>query len=332
MIRSGPMTDSNLLEELKHALEHGDVQPAEVHQVLQDISSSQLIADSESANRFSRVLYYLGGAVVFLGLVFLLIQMWDSFATSMRILVTLGFGFGTYISGVLLTRQHRMGEASNAFFMISALMMPSGLVVAYWEFDIELSPEVISLEISSLLSLMYVISYLLFRVNVLLVASILFGTWLFFALTDYLPGEAPLYDSYEFTNYRLLATGLSFMALGHAFRGTSREILTGWLYGFGVVAFLGSALALGKWKPEQNLTWEIVYPGLVFGVLMLSVQFRSRVYLTFASLFLGVYLCKITAEYFPDSLGWPLAMVILGFLLMGIAWLAVSLSRRYLSG
>ena len=129
----------------------------------------------------------------------------------------------------------------------------------------------------------------------------------------------------------VLFAGLAYMLLGYSFVGSDREVLTGWLYTFGVFGFLGAAFALGEWKPNQSLFWEAIYPGLVFGIIFLSTHLKSRIFLIFGSLALGAYLSKITAEYFSDSLGWAFSLVIVGFLLMGVAYLAVRLNRRYVA-
>ena len=94
---------------------------------------------------------------------------------------------------------------------------------------------------------------------------------------------------------------------------------------------LGAGLALGEWKPHQNIFWESIYPGLIFGVIILSTQLKSKTFLIFGSLALGVYLTKITAEYFSDSLGWAFSLVVVGFLLMGVAYLAVRIKRQYIT-
>jgi len=63
----------------------------------------------------------------------------------------------------------------------------------------------------------------------------------------------------------------------------------------------------------------------------MSTHLKSRIFLIFGSLALGAYLTKITAEYFSDSLGWGFSLVVVGFLLMGVAYLAVRVNRRYVS-
>ena len=69
----------------------------------------------------------------------------------------------------------------------------------------------------------------------------------------------------------------------------------------------------------------------MFGVIFLSIHLQSKTFLVFGSLALGSYLTKITAEYFSDSLGWPFALVLVGLMLMGVAYLALQLKRRYLN-
>lgn len=47
------------------------------------------------------------------------------------------------------------------------------------------------------------------------------------------------------------------------------------------------------------------------------------------AIFIPGYLSGI--EYFKDSLGWPLALVISGMMLMGVGFLTFRLKRRYLN-
>jgi len=136
---------------------------------------------------------------------------------------------------------------------------------------------------------------------------------------------------WEFSAYRVLCAGLVYGFLGYAFKDTSQRALTGALYGFGAFYFLGAALALGDWNPHQNIFWELAFPGLVFGVMFLSVHLKSKAFLTFGSLYLMAYIMKITTEYFKDSLGWPLTLVVTGLGLIAIGYLHVNLKQRYLS-
>jgi hypothetical protein len=320
-----------LLQELASLVDSGELTESEVLEAIGAQQEPSVATGSNLTSRLSAVLYFIGGGVVFLGLVFLIAQEWRHFGTEMKIFVTLGSGIAAFVVGVLFSQQERLGAAGPAFFLISAMLIPTGLLVTYDEAGINVDQLSAQIQIASILFAVYLGAYSVIRKNVLLVFAFIFGSWLFFAITDYMVVGAPMIDDWSFINYRILFAGLAYMLLGYSFVGTDREDLTGWLYTFGVFGFLGAAFALGEWKPNQSLFWEAIYPGLVFGIIFLSTHLKSRIFLIFGSLALGAYLSKITAEYFSDSLGWAFSLVIVGFLLMGVAYLAVRLNRRYVA-
>lgn len=325
------MRRDELLDELRRQLAAGALRPAEVQQLLDLASGEDDASGATLAARLSVVLYYIGGGVVFLGMVFLIAQEWQRFGSALKIFVTLGSGIAAFVVGVLLSPQQKLGVAGPAFFLIAAMLLPAGMFVAYDEAGIDAGSLATQIQVSGVLSVVFVAAYLVFRRNVLLTFGIVFCTWFLLVLTNRLLGGAPVFDEYSFNAYRVLFAGLSYMFLGHAFADSEREVLSGWLYGIGVLGVLGAGLALGEWKPHQNAFWEAIYPGIVFGVLFLSARLRSKTFLVFGSLALGTYLTKITAEYFSDSLGWAFSLVLVGFMLMGVAYLAVRIKRGYMT-
>jgi len=278
----------------------------------------------------SHILYYIGGAVVFLGISVLIWQNWTSLNSATKILSTLGSGIASYIAAVFLSREERLDIVSRAFYFISALVMPMGLHVTFHIAGLDTGSYGVQSVVSGILLVTFILSYLTNRKTVFLIFNIIFGTWLFFSFTGFLIGGSPNFG-WEFSAYRVLCTGLAYALLGYYFTETSHRALTGALYGFGAFCFLGAALALGDWKPHQNWFWELVFPGLVFGVMFLSVYLRSKAFLTFGSLYLIAYIFKITSEYFAQSLGWPLVLVLTGLGLIAIGYLHFSLKRKYLS-
>lgn len=278
----------------------------------------------------AHILYYIGGAVVFLGISVLICQHWTALNSATKILSTLGSGIASYIAAVFLSREERFEFASRAFYFISALVMPLGLHVAFYVAGLDTGSYGAQSIISGILLATFILSYLANRKTVFALFNIIFGTWLFFSFISLLVGGRPDFN-WEFSAYRVLCAGLVYALLGYHFSETPRRALTGALYGIGVFCFLGAALALGDWKPHQNWFWELVFPGLVFGVMFLSVYLRSKAFLTFGSLYLIAYIFKITSEYFAQSLGWPLVLVLTGLGLIAIGYLYFSLKRRYLS-
>ena len=278
----------------------------------------------------SHILYYVGGAVVFLGISVLIWQHWTALNSATKILSTLGAGIASYIAAVFLSREERLEIASRAFYFISALVMPLGLHVTFHVAGLYTGSYGVQSVVSGILLVTFLLSYLANRKTVFALFNIIFGTWLFFSFTSFIVGGRPGFD-WEFSAYRVLCVGLMYGLLGYHYARTPYRALTGALYGFGVFCFLGAALALGDWKSHQNLFWELIFPGLVFAVMFLSVYLKSKAFLTFGSLYLIGYIFKITGEYFADSLGWPLVLVLAGLGLIAIGYLHFNLKRKYLS-
>jgi hypothetical protein len=178
------------------------------------------------------------------------------------------------------------------------------------------------------------LSYIISRKNVFTLFftlfSILFGTWLFFSLTNWMVYGLPSFNDWKFYMYRIFAAGIVYILMGYSFSKNERAPLSGFLYSFGILGILGSALALGEWKPNQNVFWELIYPGLIWGALFLSVHIKSKAFLTWGTIFLMVYILKITAEYFSTGLGWPLALVIAGLAMIGSGYISISIKNKYL--
>jgi hypothetical protein len=279
----------------------------------------------------AEILYYIGGAVVFLGIMILLGQNWSTLGVAAKVMATLGSGIAAYFVGVLFNRDARTEAAGSAFFLISALVTPIGLWVIFDEAGFNANSFGMQTWISGILLAVFVSSYFVFKKNIFTLFSIIFATWMFFSFTGFLVAGAPHFNDWKFYMYRTLAVSTAYMLIGYSFSKNERVSLCWFLYGFGVLGFLGAALALGEWKPNQNVFWELIYPGLVFGALFTSVHIKSKAFLTWGTIFLMAYILKITAEYFSTGLGWPLALVIAGLAMIGAGYMSFSLKKKYLS-
>ena len=326
--------NTELLKQLDSALASEELHIDDVLQIVGKYSSPQAAETNEKSSRLLQILSFIGGGIIFLGVAFWIGQEWRHFGSFAKIVSTLGISIGFFVSAVLLGKTEEQSTLSNVFFLLSALLMPLGLGVTYDELDLNLEPYPTATLIALILSGVFFAAYCLFKRNLLLFISIVFVTILFFVCSDWLVQDVPrlaFFDRGEhFTFYRLMAAGLSWICLGHAFMHSDKRSLTSWLYMFGSFTVLLTGLLLGDWKPNQSAFWEIVYPGLALGFVFLSVHLKSRSFLVFGALGFGAYLCKITAEYFSDSLGWPLALILMGMSLIAIAFAAVCIRNKHL--
>lgn len=278
----------------------------------------------------SEILYYIGGGIVFLGISILIAQNWSTLSFITKALTTLGTGIAAYFVGLLLSRDKKIEKVGLAFYLISALVMPLGLHVIFDNADFDISSYGSQSLISGIVFGVYLLSYIVFRKNIFTLFSIIFGTWFFFSLTSFLIADNPYFYDWKLYEYRVLVTGIVYILLGYSFSKTKHSLFSGFLYSFGILGFLGAALALGGWKPEQNIFWELVFPVLVFGALFMSVHIKSKAFLIWGTLFLMAYILKITSEYFSSGLGWPFTLVLAGLAMIGVGYMSFSIRRKYI--
>lgn len=323
------MDKQQLLGELRALAAAGQVSKEEVLGALETG-----MAGNNSTPRslsISEILYYVGGGIIFMGIAILLGQNWDSLDSFLRIFVTLGSCAAAFIVAALLYRYEQLSKVSQAFFLIFGLLSPLGIGVTFNEAGLDLGSEGVMLGLSAILTAALFAAFWFYRQTILMFFGIVFATWVFHFIVALLVGNSLTYSNEaKVWQYQLLAVGLVYMLLGYHLRQTKQKSLTGVLYGFGCIMFLGSSMALGGWSPNQNIFWELIYPLLVFGIIFLSVYTKSKAFLVFGTLFLIGYILKLTGEFFTEGLGWPLALVLAGLLIMVVGYFAVKINRQYL--
>ena len=324
------MDNQTLLKEITDASRQKIVTKDEV---ITAYEAGQPAADTSMHKKIglTDIMYYIGGAIVVLGIGILVFQNWERLNAPVQILVTLGTAIAAYVVGVLFNRYPNLTGPSMAFFLISSLLLPLGLYITLDKAGVDINTAGTAVFVSALMLAVFLASYFIFKKSLFTLFAIVAGTSLFFALVGWIvESNHFLYDS-KISEYEFLVTGLVYMLLGYYFSLGVQEKLSGVLYGFGSLSFLGAALALQGFSPSQNAFWELVFPLLVFGIIILSVWLKSKTFLVFGSLFLIGYIFKLAGEYFQENLGWPLALVLAGLIIIGISFYAVRISKKYLS-
>jgi len=80
----------------------------------------------------------------------------------------------------------------------------------------------------------------------------------------------------------------------------------------------------------QNTPFELVYLGFAAMLIFISTLVRSRSLLMVGTLAMLVYIGYYTAKHFANTVGWPIALVIIGIALIGMSALAVRINNKYI--
>lgn len=275
----------------------------------------------------TNILYFIGGLIVILGIALLVMENWFLMTTPVKIITTLGFGLLSYIAGVILYREERFGAVSNAFHFIAAMIIPLGLAVLFNESGLTFYANFNQTIMSGIILLFYSVNTWVFRKKLFTLFTIIYATWFFISLTNLLY-EDFLYYNFDYLVYRIFLVGITYICFGYYLTSTTQRSLSDILYGYGVLFVLGAALYLGKWSPGQNIFWELTFPVLVALVIYGSVLLQRKVFLVFGTLYLMVYILKITNEYFSGTFGWPISLVICGLMMIGAGYLSFSVNSR----
>ncbi|HAO64368.1 TPA: hypothetical protein DCQ44_00095 [Candidatus Taylorbacteria bacterium] len=275
----------------------------------------------------SQVLSSIGGLVICIGIIVLIVQHWNDMSSFLRILVSLGVALAAYAVAVLFWHYQNLKATSSVIFAVSLVLLPVGLLVTINEiFGInDILP--VQIIVSSICFIIALISLFLYKRNLFIVASVAFGTWLYFVvLTQLLDSSGSILSNSDIYAYITMFAGLAYVLMGYSFDkvDTSRKHLSNWLYRLGLVAILISGLVIGG-------IWDVLYIGLVFAVIMLSVYVKNRTFLWLGGIFLMVYIIKITSQYFSEGLGWPFALVLAGIMLIAVGFFTSYIARKYIS-
>lgn len=322
------MNKEELLQALAEKINTGEISRHEVsHRLNLDTPRAPHRSEegTKGASHFSvtKMLYVLGAAIVIIGIVIFVAQVWDDMGSFGRIAVTLGLGLLIAAQGSMLLKQKPKDNIGAIFHVIGGILIPDGAVVMLHElgFDsVSLWPVAIAFGV-------------IFAFYLLLNAVHKHPVLTFFAIANgtafvYLFVEAMASPHQDWYAYLTMAIGASYLLLAHAFREGWNKKLLGALHCLGSGGFLAAAFS----QVNDSVAWQFLYFLIVLGGLLVSVYMKSRSILAMSTLFLIAHVSYITSEYFADSLGWPISLVVLGFMFIALGYASVEINRKYIKG
>ena len=323
------MNKETLLQELSTKIHNSEISREEVMSRL-NIPSTTQKEDGKDIKKFShfsitKILYILGAAIVVIGVIIFIVQVWEDIGSFSRILITLGLGLLITAIGSVLLKQKREDNIGMIFHFIGGLLIPGGAIVTLHEFNVEivsLWPFAITFGV---IFAFYLLLNTIHKHAILTFFTIANGTAFIYLLFGAMIDDL-LYRQQDLYAYLTMIIGVSYLLLGYAFRDGWNKKLIEVLYFLGIIGVLGAAFS----QVFDSAFWESLYLFIVLGGLFLSVYMKSRIILVMSTLFLVAYISYITSEYFADSLGWPISLIILGFIFIGLGYASITINKKYI--
>ncbi len=290
------------------------------------------LQSSKKKSHFSvtKTLYAIGSIIVIIGILFFVQQIWGSIGSFGRIAITLGLGLAITFSGLALSRGQVGRSIDSVFYLIGGVLVPLGIAVTAFELEIT-DPWMLAFT-SGLVFVFYLVLNFVDKNTVLTLFSIFYGTSTSYSILTAVGfgnsfSNIPMDGLYNLYHYLTIAIGTSYLFLAHSFASTWNKRLVNFLRFFGVLGILWSTFLL---QDYDSLLSILSYSLVVAGLFFLAAYMKSRLILILSSLFLIAHIWNLTRKYFADSIGWPLTLILMGLIVIGIGFVSVTINKKYI--
>lgn len=273
------------------------------------------IAESQSGGLLQRVMIYIGGAFIFMGICVYIGMIWDDLDALSRVIISLGSGFVAFILGLFCLGDNRYIKASTPLFLIAAALEPTGLFVFMDEY-LPHTGDVIKAAcvVFAFMTIQQGIAFSATRRTSLLFFSLLFFYAFLSVFMDWVNIGAPQGP---------FILGISGLMVSWGLSRTNHTSISPFYYFWASLITAAAAFDIFK-----NSSFDVLLIGVSAGLIYLSTITASRTVLTIGVLSLLAFLGYFTDEYFKNIVGWPIALIIMGLIMMGISVFAVKLGMK----
>ena len=308
-------TRAEALEQITDLIREHRLSREELVALYNNQTTARGVKNEETGSFLQRVLIYIGGVFVFMGLCVYIGMIWDDLGSLARVVISLGSGFVAFLIGLFAMGDPKFTRAATPLFLIAAALEPTGLFVFMDEY-LPKSGEVAK-------AATFVFAFMTIQMSVAFALSqrtaLLFFTTFFF--------YAALYSIMSWFNFDApegpMVLGLSGLITAWSISRTSHGAIAPFFY------FISATLtAAASFDMFGNSPYDSLLIGVSAALIYLSTLAASRTLLTVGVISLLAYLGYYTDEYFADMVSWPVALIVMGLLMMGISVFAVKLGKK----
>lgn len=286
------------------------------HLTLDEIGAhlTQTALKDRSSAWLSRLMGYLGAVFVFGGLALYIGMIWNDLNSLARVIITFGPGVVAFMLGIVTLKDERFARASTPLFFKAAVLQPVGMFVFLDEYASGDDTQLAAMVVFGILAVQFLVCFLIFQRT----------TLLFFGYLFWNASVGILMDRCEVPEDPMgIGLSLSILIVAWSIDRTKHKPIAAFWYFMGGVGLLWSVF-----QSVENSQWDIIMLPVSIGLMWVSVRMHSRTMLLVGTFGLLGFLTYYTDEYFKDITGWPIALMMMGFLLVGISYMAVRLSQK----
>lgn len=311
---------------------------------------------------------YLGAIFILAGISTYIGTFWDSMGSVMRVVVTLGVGYILLIILVSALHEKKSPGLILMLTLASVFMMTGGWFVLIEEiFPDSDNWRLATLSVFGIMAIHQGLLFAKYRRTILAFTALFFVYGFMHTGLDML-GVPMKYiaivlgtslflvgTALEKTSHRVLVEPALLIGIGWLNGGLFEHITTitsaNWAslitglcvisaaYGFqkaeqhqrlaSIGYFIGSIMAYsGLFDLVQNTSFELLYLAVTASVLYICLVLQSPALLLTTVIAMLSFIGYYSAEYFANSLGWPITLVLMGVAFLGVGTVALNVKRR----
>lgn len=264
----------------------------------------------------SRLFSYIGGTLIFSGLCVFVSMFWGDFPSFFRVLITFGTGVCLFIAAMCCARHPARQTMVTPLILASAMFQPGGLLVLFDEYGSGGDWRYAVLIISGVMLFQYAMAFVSVKREALASLALFFGGIFVATASD-------LLDIRD--NLTAMAIGISYLCLANALNEKVSVRHSGFWYMVGALLLMG-----GFYDVVDGSLFEVTFPGLCALLVYLSIVVKSRSLLTVSTLGLIIYIGDYAYDMFANNGLFPLALIAVGGVFMGLGSLAMRLDRKFI--
>lgn len=313
-------------------------EPAEASAMTQPISVESPAKDEAKPKNgvgVIEILFYLAGIILFAALMTMVTQLGEN-ALASKLVVSVGAGLMFWTGAYVLAKQAVQNDTKqgliNSMLLTGSLSVIAGVFIATIELlgdgNDEPSSALIYAAILAALGAAHAAFDRLLRNPILAVFGlILFVASFPTAITGILADAGMPPDVWGLV--AIITGGL--LAFGGRILASSAEGREDYKGSFESIAgfiILASIYTLG-FNSYYPVFWQLILPFTIYTAFFISIKRRSKQFLLTGSLFLVLFLITISFKYF-QGLGAAFSLVLSAFSILGTAFVASNINKKYL--
>ncbi|MEM7182539.1 MAG: hypothetical protein AAF518_16620 [Spirochaetota bacterium] len=345
-----------------------DIAIDDIEAALKSDSADEFAHSQDKGGVAKTLFSYLGGIFIFAGISTYVTLFWHDMNLFMRVFVTLGIGYILLFVLVSTLYEKKYPKLITPLTLLSAVFMTGGWFVFFEEIaPIADEEEYVILIILGIQALHQAAIFTKYRETVLVLTSIIFWygflnvalvlaemPLVYIAITLgaslFLVGNALEKTTHRALSAATLLVACCWLNVG-LFDLIVLRISHEWaavivgvslmLTAFGLqqsrryprlisMGFLGGSVLLysALFALIENSPYEILFIGLTVSMLYACIVFRSKALLFSTVAAMLSFIAYYSAEHFADSLGWPLTLILLGIIFLGVGALALNVKKQ----